>query len=779
MSTAAKKKRPAPADEPTPPALTANWYDAAEMACALRTCVRHGHQVDAVRVAVERDRSGDGVDVFASLATACVEDVGLASPMGLSAVLASMVMWETNVAAGKHREARAHLAAVVAATASWPKSRLVADASIKSIEVDLEPLVASMTTETAFDEMGGHTLLTDSVAWAASIAEPAPSARKAAAAAAIEAHGRIDAQRAVATFAGLARVASEVWANGVTPADIEQAQNDEAKLDTNEAHPSAETPQPPTEGEGADPQDAAALAEGTTLMVEEGVLALAHIVLALEGIEGRRVEWPLKGAAAPHRPAFVDEAMRSINAEPGADATHPYWPTLAGRGAREFFSRPVAWAFGPLLAVARGANCERAVMALLSLMEALARGLVHARPALTAAVLMTARHAVISWDERKIQVQTLATQPGIAEAIEAYDTPSVSDLVARGTLDAAGLAAARVLVVDPVRHLDGTTARHAGRSTLTTLTAAVSGTVVANPLAGALWTPDEMAKSHGAAQSSVPSDACLAAGVAIPADTDSTPKVDNVYAAVDAADAAARVRAWVDSGDKAARVRHPVWAHALPDVAYIVPTPPKRSSSSSSKKRAADAQQPAPSHPVPSRSKAASPKRRREPSTPTVVASSNNDTGGAAPAEVAQADAAPAAKRHKTDTPTTHKAVLTTVVPAGATEPVRASDTTNLLCPGRILRIVEVIYEEVDPTDAMDIVGDVTVRLTQSTTTHATVARPIGVDNGTSLVRTTPATPTAAPTTSVPVCPQQQQQTAYHRRQLWPSLRRHRGLCHP
>lgn len=739
MSTATKRKRPAPADEAMP-GLTANWYDAAEMACALRTCVRHGHRADAVRVAVERDRSGDGAGVFASLAAACIEDIGLASPMALPTVLASMALWETNVAAGRHKEARAHLAAVVAAAAAWPKSRLVADASIKSIEVDLEPLVASMTTETAFDEMGGHALLTDSVAWAASIAEPAPSMRKAAAAAAVQAHGRIDAQRAVATFAGLARVASEVWANGVTPADIEQAQMEEEeqqqpeKPNDAEGHIQSAEAAPTGEAEKADTQDAAALAEGTTLMVEEGVLALAHIVLALEAIEGRRVEWPPKGAASLQRPPFVDEAMRSINAEPRPDAPHPYWPTLAGRGAREFFCRPVAWAFGPLLAVARGANCERAVMALLSLMEALARGLVHARPALTAAVLITARQAVVSWDERKIQVQALATEPDIAEAIEAYDAPSVTDLVARGALDAATLAAARTLIVDPARHLDGTTARHMGRSTLAALTTAIAGASTDPLVVGALWTPEEMAKSHGPALSTVPCDAHLAAGVSLPADDDdpvgSAPKVDNAYAAVDVADAAARVRAWADSGDAAARIRHPVWACALPDAAYVVPTPPKRSSSSSStstsssKKRVVDQQQPQ-QQPQPttatSRAKSASPKRRRETGTAAAAAKHADCIAGdvvpvkaAADAE-APTDAAPAAKRHKADTPASHNAVLATVVAAGTTESVRASDAVGLLCPGRILRIVEVIYEEVEPTDAMDVACEATVRLTRST----------------------------------------------------------------
>ncbi|AGO83765.1 hypothetical protein psal_cds_227 [Pandoravirus salinus] len=773
MSTAAKKKRPTPADEATSPALTANWYDATEMACALRTCLRRGHQVDAVRVAVERDRSGDGAGVFASLATACVEDVGLASPMALSAVLASMAMWEASVAAGKHREARAHLAAVVAATASWPKSRLVADASIKTIEVDLEPLVASMTTETAFDEMGGHALLTDSVAWAASIAEPVPSARKAAAAAAIEACGRIDAQRAVATFAGLARVASEVWANGVTPADIEEAQKDDTGTDMDEAQQGqgpleregGAAAQPPAEGEAVDMQDAAALAEGTTLMVEEGVLALGHIVLAIECIECRRVEWPPKGAAAPHRPSFVDDAMRLINAEPGADAAHPYWPTLAGRAAREFFCRPVAWAFGPLLAVARGANCERAVMALLSLMEALARGLVHARPALTAAVLLTARHAVISWDERKIQVQALATRPDIAEAIEAYDAPCVSDLVARGALDAASIATARVMVVDPERHLDGTTARHAGRSTLDTLAAAVAGIAATDPLAGALWTSDEMAKSHGPAFCSAPSDACLAAGVALPADAAAAPHVDNVYAAVDSADAAARVRSWTDSGDTAARIRHPVWVHALGDVAYVVPTPPKRPSSSSRKRPTGPQQQqqqqqkPRPSQPSPSRPKAASPKRRREPPTSTVAASSDSNAPDGAAADAAPPDAAPAAKRHKPDVAATQNAVLATIVPTGATEPVRASDAASLLRPGCILRIVEVIYEEVDPSDAMDIGGDATVRMRRNTASHAAGAHSSGIaDNAATSTAASlprPVADVSAADVSAPIAQQQ------------------------
>lgn len=750
-TTTTKRKRPAPTDEATP-GLTANWYDAAEMACALRTCVRHGHRTDAVRVAVERDRSGDGVGVFASLAAACIEDIGLASPMALPTVLASMVLWETNVAAGRHKEARAHLAAVVAAAAAWPKSRLVADASIKSIEVDLDPLVASMTTETAFDEMGGHALLTDSVAWAASIAEPAPSMRKTAAAAAVQAHGRIDAQRAVATFAGLARVASEVWANGVTPADIEQAQMEEDEQQQQEktdadAEGHAQSVTPAATGE-ADTQDAAALAEGTTLMVEEGVLALGHIVLALEAVEGRRVEWPPKGAAALQRPPFVDEAMRSINAEPRPDAPHPYWPTLAGRGAREFFCRPVAWAFGPLLAVARGANCERAVMALLSLMEALARGLVHARPALTAAVLITARQAVVSWDERKIQVQALATEPDIAEAIEAYDAPSVTDLVVRGALDAATIAAARTLVVDPARHLDGTTARHMGHSTLAALTTAIAGASTDPLVVGTLWTPEEMAKSHGPALSTVPSDAQLAAGVSPPADDDGgdpaggASKVDNAYAAVDVADAAARVRAWADSGDAEARTRHPVWARALPDTAYVVPTPPKRSSSSSSstsKKRAVDQQQQQPQQPqstttTTARAKSASPKRRRESGTTTaaVVAAKHADciAGDTVPVKAAApTDTVPAAKRHKADTPVSHDAVIATVVAAGATEPVRASDAVGLLCPGRILRIVEVIYEEVEPTDAMDVACDATVRLTRNTT--ATPVRQGVRSNGT------------------------------------------------
>lgn len=735
MSTATKRKRPASADDEATPGLTANWYDAAEMACALRTCVRHGHRADAVRVAVERDRSGDGVGVFASLAAACIEDIGLASPMALPTVLASMVLWETNVAAGRHKEARAHLAAVVAAAAAWPKSRLVADASIKSIEVDLDPLVASMTTETAFDEMGGHALLTDSVAWAASIAEPVPSMRKAATAAAVQAHGRIDAQRAVATFAGLARVASEVWANGVTPADIEQAQMEEHEQQQQQENPDAKghaqsaTPAATGEAEGADTQDAAALAEGTTLMVEEGVLALAHIVLALEAIEGRRVEWPPKGAAALQRPPFVDEAMRSINAEPRPDAPHPYWPTLAGRGAREFFCRPVAWAFGPLLAVARGANCERAVMALLSLMEALARGLVHARPALTAAVLITARQAVVSWDERKIQVQALATEPDIAKAIEAYDVPSVTDLVARGALDAASIAAARTLVVDPARHLDGTTARHMGRSTLAALTTAIAGASTDPLLVGALWTPEEMAKSHGPALSTVPSDACLAAGISLPADADpagGAPRVDNAYAAIDVADAAARVRAWADSGDAAARVRHPVWARALPDGSYVVPTPSKRASSSSSssstsKKRVVDQQQPQQPQPpaTTTRAKSASPKRRREPAA-TAPKHANSIAGDVATTKVTAAataptDAGPAAKRHKADAPVPHEAVIETVVAAGAVESMRASGAIGLLCPGRILRIVEVIYEEVEPTDAMDVACDATVRLTRNT----------------------------------------------------------------
>ena len=161
--------------------LTANWYDREEVACVQRTCVRRGLAAQAVAAAVERDRSGEGQGVFASLARSCVEDIGLASPTALATVLVSMSMWEADTAAGRLKEAHAHMAAAVASVTRWPKSRLVADASAKTIDVDLSVLVESMTTEAAFGEMGGHTMLIDSVRWAASaLVEPAPAVRRAA-----------------------------------------------------------------------------------------------------------------------------------------------------------------------------------------------------------------------------------------------------------------------------------------------------------------------------------------------------------------------------------------------------------------------------------------------------------------------------------------------------------------------------------------------------------------------------------------------------------------------
>jgi hypothetical protein len=762
-----KKKRSAAAPLQTPlqasttPRFTVNWYDATELACAQRTCVRRGFVLDAVRIAIERDRSGDGMGVFASLATSCLEDVGLALPMALTAVLVSMNMWEADAASGRRAESRAHLIAAVASVASWPKSRLLADASVKSIHVDLAPIVASMTTEAAFGEMGGHALLTKSVEWANAIAEPAPSMRKSAAAAAIEAHGRIDFQRVVATFAGLARVANEVWSDGVTAADTQQELNgddvDDSPRDNGDGVPDGDPDKMEVVAGGAaasgcpgeasnGAHDQAALAEGTRLMVEEGVLALAHIMIATETIEGRRIDWPTKGNAIT--PPFVTDAERLINS--GADRnanSAAFWPTLAGETMRDFFTRPVAWAFGPLLAVARGANCERAVMALLSLVEALARGIVHPRLALVSGVLIAARLAVLSWEERKIDFEQIAAQPDIARAIEAYGLASVSDLVANGIPDAAAISAARTIVVDPERHLDGTTPRHSGLSTLAALEAHISNADRTDGAATACWTPAETAKSHGPALGVVPSDACLAAGVSLAFDPDndfdSTHQVDNSYAPTSEVEAADRVRAWKDHGDAIARSRHPVWARSLPDAGYVVPTPSKRSSSSSSgTKRQPSTAQPdqeislsSSSPTVPSTlspaSKKASTKRRREPAPSRRAKADARAThaqsvppledalASTMPSLSATSLSPPARKRHKiTACSSVSKdnncAMVTLVRSSGTSEMVRASEALDVLCPGRLLRIVEVIYEEVDPLARGVEACDAVVRLSPS-----------------------------------------------------------------
>lgn len=771
MSTSSKKKH-APARETPTVRLTANWYDVEEISCAQRTCVRRGMQADAVRAAIERDRSGDGVGVFATLATSCIEDVGLASPMSLSAVLVSMAMWEADTAAGKHREARAHMAAAVASVASWPKSRLVADAAVKTIEVDLDALVARMTTDMAFEEIGGHTLLTDSVTWGSTLAEPSPSARKTATAAALEAGGRIDAQRAVATFGALVRVACEVWSDGVAPAEIVDSQDDvAASSESSASSDSAKTHATPCASDGAGKEeeeeeddgtaatvedvDAAALAEGTTLTIEEGTLALVHILVAMQDIEGRRVEWPPKGPRAPLRPPFIDDAMRSINAEAGSAMARNCWPTLCGASARDFFSRPVAWAFGPLLAVARSSNCERAVMALLGLAEALARGLVHPRPALVAGVLMTVRHSTLTWDERRIDVQAVATRPDIAAALAAYDVPTVCDLMnalspssSGGAVGREAIAAARPLFIDPERHLDGTTSRHAGCSTTDVIPLAAAAALTMCPHAADLWTSDEMAKSHGPPLSDAPCDARLAAGAREIAPRCAPDQMADSYPTVDDADAAARVRAWINKGDTAARARHSVWARTLPDTAYTAPTPPKRtpssSSSSSSKKRtgATDAPAKTPTEQQQQqqqrqpKSKAASSKRRRDPATPnstskrakiddsdsdakdTAVlsatqksASFSSSSGSPMDHEPTTAPVSAPLKKGRAPPRITHSAVLTTVRAPGSSDAIEASSALDILRPGRLLRIVQVVYEEVDPTAESMVVCDVGVCL--------------------------------------------------------------------
>lgn len=763
MSALSKKKRAAVHEKPAA-RLTANWYDVEEISCVQRTCVRRGMEVDAVRAAVERDRSGDGVGVFATLAASCIEDVGLASPMSLSAVLVSMAMWEADTAAGKQREARAHMAAAVASVASWPKSRLVTDAAIKTMEVDLDALVARMTTDMAFEEIGGHTLLTDSVTWGSALAEPLPSARKAAAAAALEAGGRIDAQRAVATFGALVRVACEVWSDGVAPADIAQDDDAAAPSEPSDAAEAGETEHAPNGAEDTatmtEDADAAALAEGTTLTIEEGTLALVHILVAMQDIEGRRVDWPPKGPKAPSRPSFVDDAMRSLNAEAGSAMARSCWPTLCGPGARDFFSRPVAWAFGPLLAVARSANCERAVMALLGLAEALARGLVHPRPALVAGVLMTVRHSTLAWDERRIDVQAVATRSDIAAALGAYDTPAICDLMvssesspSSGSVGREAIAAARPLAIDPERHLDGTTSRHAGCSTADVIPLAAAASSWAH--AADLWTQEEMSKSHGPPLSDAPPDACLAAGVTEIAPRCAPDQMAESYPTTSDADAAARVRAWVDKGDAAARGRHSIWARTLPDTAYTPPAPPKRPSSSSSKKRqaASDAahapprasaeQQQQQQQP---KSKTAPSKRRRDPATPSgtnkraKVDSDDNDdnakgpsamqtdtpTSGSPPMDhIPAATTLPApSKRGRAAPRPTQSATLTTVCAPGSSDAVGASCALDLLRPGRLLRIVQVIYEEVDSSslsaEAMDVC-DVGVRILR----HDSAAPPV------------------------------------------------------
>nr|UMO79456.1 hypothetical protein [Pandoravirus aubagnensis] len=763
MSALSKKKR-APAHEAPAVRLTANWYDVDEISCAQRTCVRRGMQVDAVRAAIERDRSGDGVGVFATLAASCIEDVGLASPMSLSAVLVSMAMWEADTAAGKHREARAHMAAAVASVASWPKSRLVADAAIKTMEVDLDALVARMTTDMAFEEIGGHTLLTDSVTWGSALAEPSPSARKAATAAALEAGGRIDAQRVVATFGALVRVACEVWSDGVAPAEIAHDQDDAmAPSDSTASSDGVKTHEPPCVSDGAGEEnndtatmtedvDAAALAEGTTLTIEEGTLALVHMLVAMQDIEGRRVDWPPKGTKAPSRPSFVDDAMRSINAEAGSAMARNCWPTLCGAGARDFFSRPVAWAFGPLLAVARSANCERAVMALLGLAEALARGLVHPRPALVAGVLMTVRHSTLGWDERRIDVQAVATRPDIAAALAAYDVPTVCDLMSAlsssssggGAVEREAIAAARSLVIDPERHLDGTTLRHAGCSTVDVIPLAAAAALAACPHVADLWTRDEMSKSHGPPLSDAPCDARLAAGAREIAPRCAPDQMVESYPTVDDADAAARVRAWIDKGDAAARARHCVWARTLPDAAYTAPTPPKRtsssssSSSSSSKKRTGATDAPAKASTEQQqqqpKTKAASSKRRRDPATPNSTSKrakiddddsdvkdtplSSSSSGSAMDREPSTLSVPAPLKKGRASARPTHRATLTTVRAPGSSDVIGASSALDMLRPGRLLRIVEVVYGEVDSTESMDVC-DVGIRLLRHDTAAA------------------------------------------------------------
>jgi uncharacterized membrane protein YgcG len=756
MSTAraaASSSKSAGAVQPTA-RLTANWYDAQEMACMQRTCVRRGLVREAVMAAVERDRSGDGEGAFASLVASLIDDIGLASPMSLPTVLASLSAWRKHAAAAEEaaaaaqaaaerKTARAYLAATVAAAARWPKSRLVADACLRAVDVDVSPVVSDMTTEKAMDEIAGHPMLAASVRWAASVVDPASAAAKRLAATTAASAGgrRLDAARAVALFATLARVASEVWADAVAPADARAPpEGTPAGEETGSSavgdarRPEGEEARGGNEEDGEEEADPMVLEEGTALVVEETALALAHAVLSMESHEGRRVAWsPPRGA--PARPPFLEEAMAAIGWPASSDKTRAFWPTLAARaGCREFFGRPAAWLFEPLLAIARDANRERLVMVLVSLMETLARGLAPARSVLTAAVLVTARHSILEWAERAIDIQAVAAEPDVAAAIESYDAPAVRDTMAAlaaGTLGraqaAAAVAAARRIEVDPAVHLDGTTRRERGFATLPDLEAALAAVPVPEPDKGAdegdaVWSDDESRRSHGPALCEAPSDDRLAGAAAV--GDPACESVANHYAHPEVAEAAARLRAWADDGGDAATLAcYPRWVEALADPDYRAPAPP-----ASSSRKASGSTSSSSSGSKKGGGGGASAKRRRDGARKTKDAdgtgdpasdamplpsphpgadddggnadsiggelsssSSSSSSSYAGDARLAKCRKGPQGERLGSG-----HALLATVRTVRATTEAEATRAVDLLVPGRLLRIVEVVYEEVD-----------------------------------------------------------------------------------
>lgn len=830
--------------------LTANWFDRQEVETMQRVCVRRGLAREAVQAAIERDLSGDGRGVFASLVTSCIEDIGLASPMALVTVLISFNLWEGDMAAQRFAAAHADLVATVDSVARWPKSRMVVNAATKTMGVNPDVYIKDTSTEAALKEMGGHTMLIDSIEWLTRLAEPAPSARRAANTAAIGAGGRLDAERVITMFAGMVQVATEAWSNAADqgvcpPADLGAPKESESDVhgetvDANAGDPARE-PCPSErqqsthenddggeneneknggvcgaivqDGGGNDDKDKRAMeedaedespegqgvvSEGVILTIEESALMLAHGVLALEQIEGRRVEWTTKGSGSgAQRPAFIDEAMKAINAGPGSDMAKRCWPTVASgsRACRDLFARPSAWIFAPLLAVARGAECVRLVMSLLAIVETLACNLVSPRAAITAAVLETARHSVLSWEEHRIDIQKSVAKPEIVTLMASYERPTLASLADRTEtviIDKGTLAAARSFAIDPERHLDGATRRDNGASTLDVIAqiqafvaarrapSDAGGKTVGIASIEIEWTPDETRKSHGPALCDHPSDARLASAATIDSDaarasgdpivTDAVETAQGPstlvqgrfdhYVPEDEADAAACVRAWFDKGNAVAAARYPIWVQALPDTAFKCPTPP----ASALKKAAAAAAAAAATTTTTgaaakkrtsARAKNAPTTTEPEPAAVGPVASNAVADEGvegvaieaAAPEKKGRKGArkrqAPAdggnkkqtatkrAKTSRSDATTSadpSQIVLATVC-AGDGQ-VAACDALQMLRPGKLLRIVRIVYEEVDDPSAT----------TTATTTGGGVERTSG---GVQLcpIRPTPQSP--------------------------------------
>lgn len=475
----------------TIPTTTRHFYHLEEIKSFIQKANREGDEERMVFGIVELDLSGLGNAAWNVLFQCLVEESCFPEAGLILSISMLYRSWTdvvkkdcANKASDSHKNLRARTYLIIAATliARANKCRLVSNASVVSLVSPIKPLedmIKTMESQQDSDEQGFeiHESLVDQVQ---SFIERVTDMQ-----------GKSEDARQLSTrtvtplFAYYLENTTEAWNRYYASLSKESDPFDSKSTTTSLSEDAEENKSETTTDSDSLKQKA--------LDMEKMLLLLAHMIYEMDATEDRNVPYVSDKeskqdkksqnlASSTASNAFVHRAIVNL---------HESWikiiPKISGN-CKAFFQRVLVQYWSLVVETAMSIiNDNSLVIVLLAIMELSANNLGKDRSQFLTSILLTVRHAGLSFQVNKINVDVIKEDDTVKRGLALYEAYPSDE-----SLDAEKLSKRRMYTME-VKYVDRDTMRGSGRSNLELLKQYAKN----KSFDLAQWGNEEIAKSHG------------------------------------------------------------------------------------------------------------------------------------------------------------------------------------------------------------------------------------------------------------------------------------------